>query len=165
MQQSEKTATRRTNCVARREVFLLDSKHTARATRQVIILNEETVMSEVGTRKLFENDRVIVWDFVLEAGEKTTVHTHTHDYVFCVLEAGGGEELFGFGSSAVGDGNHVQGNCPFEAFDGVGPEPRGDLNIPTRGRRHRRSPKPHQGVVAWVQSAGAWPECGDPQRG
>ena len=46
-------------------------------------------MSEVGTRKLFENDRVIIWDFVLEAGEKTTAHTHTRDYVFRVLEAAG----------------------------------------------------------------------------
>jgi hypothetical protein len=118
MQQSEKTATRRTNCVACREVFLLDSKHTARATRQVIILNEETVMSEVGTRKLFENDRVIVWDFVLEAGEKTTVHTHTHDYVFCVLEAGGGEELFDANDTFLGAGEIKSGETHYVELQG-----------------------------------------------
>ena len=30
----------------------------------------------VGTRKLFENDKVIVWDFVLPAGAETPVHRY-----------------------------------------------------------------------------------------
>ena len=61
-------------------------------------------MSDVGTRKLFENDRVIVWDFILEPGEISTVHTHTRNYVFCVVEAGGGEELFDGNGTFLGAG-------------------------------------------------------------
>jgi len=43
-------------------------------------------MGDVGTSKVFENDRIIVWEFVLEPGERTPCHTHHHDYVFYVLE-------------------------------------------------------------------------------
>jgi len=50
-------------------------------------------MSQVGTRKLYENDRVAVWEFVMEPGETTPVHTHVHDYVLHVLE-GAPAEIF-----------------------------------------------------------------------
>lgn len=43
-------------------------------------------MAEVATKKLFENDNVIVWEMVLEPGESSGVHTHSHSYVFSVLE-------------------------------------------------------------------------------
>jgi beta-alanine degradation protein BauB len=43
-------------------------------------------MSEVGTTKIIENDKVILWEFVLEPGESTPVHTHKLDYLFYVLE-------------------------------------------------------------------------------
>jgi hypothetical protein len=43
-------------------------------------------MAEVGTSKVFENEKIIVWEFVLEPGEQTGTHTHRHDYVFHVLE-------------------------------------------------------------------------------
>ena len=42
--------------------------------------------TNVGTRKLFENDEIIMWEFLLEPGEATSCHTHVHDYVFHVLE-------------------------------------------------------------------------------
>lgn len=41
---------------------------------------------QVGTTKLFENDKIIVWEFVLEPGATTPCHTHEHDYVWYVLE-------------------------------------------------------------------------------
>jgi len=41
---------------------------------------------DVGSTKLFENDKVILWEFLLEPGEKTPLHTHRHDYVWYVLE-------------------------------------------------------------------------------
>jgi len=41
-------------------------------------------MSDVGTRKVFENEDVILWEFFLEPGDKTQVHAHTRDYVFYV---------------------------------------------------------------------------------
>lgn len=42
-------------------------------------------MSGVGTEKVFENDRVIVWHFDLEPGEQGERHTHELDYVVRIL--------------------------------------------------------------------------------
>ena len=39
-------------------------------------------MAGVGSEKVFENDKVIVWNFVLEPGEETPVHTHEHSYMW-----------------------------------------------------------------------------------
>jgi hypothetical protein len=43
-------------------------------------------LGDVGSKKLFENDKVILWEFVLEPGERTPLHKHQHDYVWYVLE-------------------------------------------------------------------------------
>jgi beta-alanine degradation protein BauB len=43
-------------------------------------------MSDVGTEKVFENDKVIVWDLILDPGEETPVHTHTHSYMWYAIE-------------------------------------------------------------------------------
>ncbi|MEQ8493970.1 MAG: hypothetical protein RLW42_07100 [Gammaproteobacteria bacterium] len=40
----------------------------------------------VGTTKVFENDKIIVWEFVLEPGAETPMHRHEHDYIFYVLD-------------------------------------------------------------------------------
>lgn len=37
-------------------------------------------MDRVGTQKVFENDRVIVWNIELEPGEQGERHTHELDY-------------------------------------------------------------------------------------
>ena len=42
-------------------------------------------MSGVGTHKVFENDRVVVWNLDLEPGEQGERHTHELDYVVRVL--------------------------------------------------------------------------------
>ncbi len=42
-------------------------------------------MSGVGTQKVFENDRVIVWHLDLEPGEQGERHTHELDFVVHVL--------------------------------------------------------------------------------
>jgi hypothetical protein len=47
-------------------------------------------MGEVGTTKIFEDERIILWEFALDPGEATPTHTHHHDYLFYVLE---GSEL------------------------------------------------------------------------
>jgi hypothetical protein len=39
----------------------------------------------VGTRVLFENDRVRVWEMRLEPGESSPVHEHALDYVIVQL--------------------------------------------------------------------------------
>lgn len=43
---------------------------------------------EVGTKLLYENEQVKVWEFTLEAGEMIPMHTHTMDYLFHVYEGG-----------------------------------------------------------------------------
>src|SRR5439155_8641072 len=48
-------------------------------------------MSEIATKKIFENDKIAVWEMVLEPGESTGVHTHRHDYMFYVIEGSTGE--------------------------------------------------------------------------
>lgn len=46
----------------------------------------EQPLGEVGTKKLFENDRVVVWEMRLEPGEKEQVHRHERDYVMIQIE-------------------------------------------------------------------------------
>ena len=42
-------------------------------------------MAGVGTSKVFEDDRVIVWHFDLQPGEHGGQHTHEFDYVARVI--------------------------------------------------------------------------------
>ncbi len=42
----------------------------------------------IGTAELFENERVKVWDFVLEPGEAIPFHTRRRDHVIVVVEGG-----------------------------------------------------------------------------
>jgi quercetin dioxygenase-like cupin family protein len=43
-------------------------------------------MSDVGTKLIFENDRVKVWEFTLQPGQAIGQHTHTHDYLILPVE-------------------------------------------------------------------------------
>lgn len=46
------------------------------------------ISESVGTKLLFENDRVRVWDLALQPGESTGVHAHKHDYFFVTIGGG-----------------------------------------------------------------------------
>ena len=48
-------------------------------------------MAEIATKKLFENEKMAVWEMVLEPGESSGLHTHSHSYLFYVLEGSTGE--------------------------------------------------------------------------
>ncbi len=43
-------------------------------------------MAGVGSRVVFEDDKIKVWEFNLEPGEQTAVHTHEMDYIFYVID-------------------------------------------------------------------------------
>lgn len=43
-------------------------------------------MAEVGTKKVFENDDIIMWEFFLEPGEETPLHTHTYGFVSYAID-------------------------------------------------------------------------------
>lgn len=51
-------------------------------------------MSAIGTRLLFENERVRVWDLTLAPGETLPLHRHELDYLYVVI--GGGSLQTGF---------------------------------------------------------------------
>ncbi|MDF2095967.1 hypothetical protein [Aquibaculum arenosum] len=42
-------------------------------------------MAGVGSEKIFENDKVIVWNFELAPGEETPIHTHEHSYMWYAI--------------------------------------------------------------------------------
>jgi quercetin dioxygenase-like cupin family protein len=43
-------------------------------------------MGDVGTKLIFENERVKVWEFTLEPGCSIGVHTHANDYLILPIE-------------------------------------------------------------------------------
>jgi beta-alanine degradation protein BauB len=43
---------------------------------------------QVGTRLLFENERVRVWDLALAPGKSLEKHIHRNDFLFVVLQGG-----------------------------------------------------------------------------
>jgi quercetin dioxygenase-like cupin family protein len=75
------------------------------------------VSEEIGTKLLFENDRVRVWDLTLAPGESTDLHRHTNDYLYVVI---GGGTLQGV--KADGSGGEAQerpdGQVVFPDIDG-----------------------------------------------
>ena len=51
-------------------------------------MDDQQISNEVGTRLLFENERVRVWDLQLEPGEATGMHAHHSDYLYVVIGDG-----------------------------------------------------------------------------
>lgn len=47
---------------------------------------------DVGTRLLFANDRVRVWEVALQPGERGPFHIHTRDYFWTVVDGGIGKQ-------------------------------------------------------------------------
>jgi quercetin dioxygenase-like cupin family protein len=45
-------------------------------------------MADVGTKLIFENEQVRVWEFTLQPGETIDAHKHEHDYFFYPIEGG-----------------------------------------------------------------------------
>jgi quercetin dioxygenase-like cupin family protein len=46
----------------------------------------EIVLGEVGTSVVFENERVRVWEVVLEPGQTQSWHLHDHPYLIVAIE-------------------------------------------------------------------------------
>ncbi len=47
-----------------------------------------TISSNVGSKIVFENDKVIVWDFELQPGEETPIHRHEKSYMWYAIQGG-----------------------------------------------------------------------------
>lgn len=48
----------------------------------------EAISDQIGSKLLFENDRVRVWDLTLAPGESTGIHRHENDYLYVVIGDG-----------------------------------------------------------------------------
>jgi quercetin dioxygenase-like cupin family protein len=51
---------------------------------------------------LFENERVKVWNLIVEPGEASPWHLHERDYITVVVEGGGSTVEYEDGTRAVG---------------------------------------------------------------
>ena len=49
-------------------------------------MTESQSLGPIGDRVLFEDERIRVWEMVLEPGERSPVHRHEHDYIVVVVE-------------------------------------------------------------------------------
>ncbi len=49
---------------------------------------ENQISTEVGSKLLFENERVRVWDLRIEPGESTGLHRHSCDFLYVVIGDG-----------------------------------------------------------------------------
>lgn len=47
-----------------------------------------TISTNIGTTKVFENDKIVVWNFVLQPGEETPMHRHERSYVWYAIQGG-----------------------------------------------------------------------------
>lgn len=50
--------------------------------------DQTAITPDIGTKLLFENDRVRVWDLRLAPGQGTGLHRHTSDYLYVVIGDG-----------------------------------------------------------------------------
>ncbi len=58
---------------------------------------------QLGTSMWFENDRIRVWEVLLEPGERGAFHAHTTNYFWTVVEGSRGLQRFFDGTLVVRD--------------------------------------------------------------
>lgn len=58
---------------------------------------------QLGTTMWFENDRIRVWEVLLQPGERGAFHAHTTNYFWTVVEPGRGLQRFADGTFIVRD--------------------------------------------------------------
>ncbi len=58
---------------------------------------------EVGTTIWFENDRIRVWEVLLQPGERGAFHSHVTNYFWTVVEGSRGLQRFADGTFVVRD--------------------------------------------------------------
>ena len=58
-------------------------------------------MADVATTKILENDKIAVWEMVLDPGQETGIHTHKSSYMLYVIEGSSIDTLDTEGNSLV----------------------------------------------------------------
>jgi len=79
--------------------------------------HENDPVGGVGSQILFEDDRVRIWELILEPGEASDLHEHKHDYYL-----------------AISSGDLVAGVCPkgspIDSFVGIVPPQGNTVPVP-----------------------------------
>ena len=82
--------------------------------------HKDAPLGGVGGRVLREDDRVRIWELVLEPGEASDLHKHEHDYYLVIFE-----------------GDYVAGVCPegsgVDSFVGKVPAEGNTVSVPKGG--------------------------------
>ncbi len=74
----------------------------------------------VGSRILFEDDKVRIWELILEPGEASDLHHHAHDYYLAIFE---GDIIAGV----------TPEGSPVDSFVGIVPEIGNTVGVPKGG--------------------------------
>ena len=81
------------------------------------------VLGDVGTRVLFENERVRVWEMDLAPGERSAIHRHDLDYLIVQIEgdriAGQAEPDSGGGFGDYKEGDVAPGKTHYIPRGGI----------------------------------------------
>jgi beta-alanine degradation protein BauB len=77
----------------------------------------DRISSDVGTRLLFENEHVRVWDLALQPGKAIPLHRHELDYLYVVI--GGGKLQTEFADGTADPPREMaDGDVRFRAVEG-----------------------------------------------
>ena len=105
-------------------------------------------MSGVGTKVVFEDDKIKVWELTLEPGEKTEVHTHEMDYIFYVIN-GSSLEIFDANDSQIGTFDYSDGDVWPLRLEGDGLVVVGNesLRVPATHAARNAGDKPYREIL------------------
>ena len=66
--------------------------------------HDDKDLGEIATNVVFENDRVKIWNLIVEPGEASDWHLHGRDYVTVVVESNGGLDAeYGDGTRSLSE--------------------------------------------------------------
>lgn len=104
----------------------------------------------VGTEKVFENDQVIVWNFVLQPGQDTPMHTHEKSYMWYAIE-GAPLQIFDEQGNDLGTLDVPTGAVYSLKLEGgmleVLSDPGKGMRVPARHRARNVGPTPYREVL------------------
>ena len=69
-------------------------------------------LGEIASVVLFENERVKIWNLIVEPGESSDWHLHGRDYVTVVVESNGGLDAQ-YGDGTTNKSNNVVGDFTY----------------------------------------------------
>ena len=107
-------------------------------------------MAGVGTEKVFENDKVAVWNFELAPGEETPMHTHERSYMWYAI-SGAPLQIFDENGNDLGTLDVPTGgifslrveNGEIEVLS----EPGKGMRVPARHKARNVGPTPYREVL------------------